>query len=393
MNIKRQIAIICFKYPPRYSGYGQQLKSVLLKVNKINPKFQVVLLTAYSDSKIEENTLLRIIPLGSKKEISEKYNFYIFCLNLFFWLVKNRNEYQIIHCIKAGPEAIIANTISKYFKKRLIVKIAQDELSDNELNGLKGIKYCMRKFRHYLLKNVDKYIAISEEIEKNLICKVSSSTEIIRLPNGVDIITNYPLTNIDDMVFLRNFLGLPQADIILLFVGAINKRKGVFDLLNALDKIDICPVSVSLIICGPLLEKIDFFKLVDKIKQKQNNIQITYKGKVNNVTQYMQAADIFILPSHSEGLPNVLLEAAACGLGLIATDIGGNRDVVIDRETGILVSTNDNDSLKEKIISLIENKYYRKKLGSNARMRIEEIFSIEKIAEKYIEIYESMLDN
>lgn len=159
--MEKNIAIICFKYPPEYSGYGKQLKSVITEMKKYHHNFKLMLLTAYKSSKMEENEFLKVIPLGCEKIKNEGIIFYIFCLRTFLWLIFNSKHYSIIHCIKAGPEAIVANIASKIFHKPLIVKVAQDELSEIELKNAKGLKKLLRRIRHMMLKNVDYFVAIS----------------------------------------------------------------------------------------------------------------------------------------------------------------------------------------------------------------------------------------
>lgn len=388
--MNRNIVLICFKYPPKYSGYGKQLKSVVTEMKKYHPDLKLILLTAYECSKIEEDEFLKVIPLGCENIKKESIVFYIFCLRTFFWLVINRSYYSVIHCIKAGPEAVVANIVSKIFHKPLIVKVVQDELSNKELESVKGLKMLLRKARHIMLRNVDYFVAISDEIEENLKRIISESSRILRIPNGVDTKKFYPIS-FKEKIRFRNMLKLPEHDIIILFVGAISKRKGILDLLETM-KIIETDYKVTLVICGPILEELDIGKIIDEINNKKKNIKIIYRGEINNVDEYMKAADIFVLPSYSEGLPNVLLEAAATGLTLVATDIGGNRDIIKDSENGFLIKTGDLQSLKKHIEDLVENNDKRLSMSLKSLEIIKNRYSLEQVATEYLKLYTSLLN-
>lgn len=386
--MKKNIVLICYKYPPEYSGYGKQLSSVLHSMNKIEHDFGFTILTAYKSSKAEENMNVSVVPLGSKIFNKQSFFFYIFCIKLMFWLILNRREYSIIHCIKAGPEAIVANFISKIFRKKLIVKVAQDELSVREIEVASRPKRIGRKARHLLLRTVDNYIAISEEIEENIKKTISRNKGVFNIPNGVNEKQYHPVEN-SVKLDIRLNLELPSDDVIILFAGAINKRKGVVDLLEAINKLNN-KKKCTVVMCGPILEDIDFERKIKKINKTKKNIDIIYKGKVNNTDEYMKAADIFILPSYSEGLPNVLLEAAASGLALIATDIGGNRDIIKDGRNGFLVPINTPTVLANKIDALIDDDELRLEMGIEAVRYIKSSFTLEHVSNMYFQLYESI---
>ncbi|GLO67575.1 glycosyltransferase [Oceanobacillus kimchii] len=376
--MKKNIVIVCYKYPPEYSGYGLQLKSILDKMNL--GRLNITILTVHSSSKSEQTNNIRIISLGND---NNQISTYAFSFRAFIWLVKNRNKYSLIHCIKAGPEAIASNIISKIFSKKIIVKVAQDEMSDREIGSSKGLIRFNRKLRHKILSNVDYFVAISEEINKSLKQRISRSSHVLRIPNGVDIEKYKPIGEKQKKELkLQLNIEINESPIIL-FAGAINKRKGVHDLLKAIDLLDE-DINCTFIFCGPILEKIDF---MDYVEQYNENIKLIYAGKVSNLNQFMKISDIFILPSYSEGLPNVLLEAAASGLALLSTDIGGNRDIVKDSVNGFLVSTNDSKSLKEKVEILIKRENIRKEMGNNSRKIAVNKFNLDKIAKTYSDLY------
>lgn len=381
------IVLVSFKYPSVYSGYGKQLQLVTEDIIKKNKDTEIVVLTGYNESIASSKDKLKVISLLNRKNDNNSKSVFPFSVEVIKWLIRNKDNYNVIHCVKAGPEAIACNLVSKVLRKPLIVKVAQDEMSDREITSTQGLKRLNRLIRHKLLKSVNIFIAISEEIENNLKTRVSQNTHIARIPNGVDTDKFHPVLE-DEKKEIRTKLQIPINETVLLYVGAINKRKGIIDLLDALELYD-SKHSLKVIICGPTLENINFEERVKNISHSKN-IQIDYRGNVKNVQDYMKMADMFILPSYSEGLPNVLLEAGSTGLPLVATDIGGSRDIVVNNKNGYIVKTNDPIGLNDKISILSENKELRKVMGKSSREIIQNSFALNKVSEAYIKLYKEL---
>jgi glycosyltransferase involved in cell wall biosynthesis len=101
--------------------------------------------------------------------------------------------------------------------------------------------------------------------------------------------------------------------------------------------------------------------------------------------------DIFVLPSLSEGLSMALLEAMAAGLPVVATDVGGNPELVVDGTTGYLVPPKRSEDLADRLILLLRNKSQAQWFGQNGRMRVREHFSLEQMINKYQDLYTQCL--
>jgi len=114
---------------------------------------------------------------------------------------------------------------------------------------------------------------------------------------------------------------------------------------------------------------------------------IEWKGYSKNMLETLSSASIICLPSYREGLPKVLLEAAAIGRPLVATDVPGCREIVRDGYNGILIHSKDIDSLYDAIVTLVDDEQMRKKMGKNSRKLIENELSAEIINSQIIELY------
>ena len=135
-------------------------------------------------------------------------------------------------------------------------------------------------------------------------------------------------------------------------------------------------------------------KVREKIETLNINKNILLLGKVDTVINYYCAADIFVLyTSPLEGLPITLLEASSCSLTIISTSVSGIPSLIKDKENGLLLEYGDKNGLAQAIKMMVADKGSRKQFGKNARKRIEENYNLERTIDKYIQLYEGMVEN
>ena len=116
-----------------------------------------------------------------------------------------------------------------------------------------------------------------------------------------------------------------------------------------------------------------------------------YMGMRNDIAELLHSLDLFVLSSTTEGISLTLLEAMASGLPVVATEVGGNPEVVIDGLTGYLVPAKDPKAMANKLRLLIEDGNLRQKMGVEGRKRVVENFSIKETAKQYEELYNEVL--
>jgi glycosyltransferase involved in cell wall biosynthesis len=114
-------------------------------------------------------------------------------------------------------------------------------------------------------------------------------------------------------------------------------------------------------------------------------------GARADIPVLLNALDIFVLPSLSEGLPMSVLEAIACGLPVVATEVGGMPEVVVHGHTGLLVSSQDVEQLTAALVTLIQQPGLRRRLGRQGRARAVAHFSLQRMVHDYQLLYESLL--
>jgi glycosyltransferase involved in cell wall biosynthesis len=183
--------------------------------------------------------------------------------------------------------------------------------------------------------------------------------------------------NAEKVIVLANPVELPlqipernnSEQLNLVFLGKINQRKGVFDLLSAFAKLE-----------GELRQKAiltiagtgELERAIDLAEQLQIDKQVHFIGWIDPAQRdyLLSQADVFLLPSYNEGLPMALLEAMSWGLPSIATPVGGIGEVVTHNQTGLLVEPGNVNELAKAMQSLIDNESLRVRLGTAARIRV-----------------------
>ncbi len=199
--------------------------------------------------------------------------------------------------------------------------------------------------------------------------------------NSVDLSDFSPLAKIAS----RYKLGIPSDAIVLVSVGRLEKQKGYPYLIKALP---LLPHNANrvLYILGEGKERKELQMQINSIPSKVHML-----GSVPNVREYIAVADIFVMPSLWEGFSLALLEAAAMGLPIIATDVGGNGELIENGKSGILVAPKDPRALADAIALVSGHKEKSKKMGKAARQKAVASFSLTAMTQVYEALYEILL--
>ena len=118
---------------------------------------------------------------------------------------------------------------------------------------------------------------------------------------------------------------------------------------------------------------------------------VRFLGQRDDVCSLLKASDLFCLPSRSEGMSNALLEAMACRLPCVATDVGGNSEVVVDGETGFLVPSEQPDTLAARIVAILRDKKLAKRMGQIGRRVVESKFTVQHMVRRLALLYDDLL--
>jgi glycosyltransferase involved in cell wall biosynthesis len=378
--------MVSVNYPPSYSGASIQAHSVNKIVIKNKIGINVLANRKSNDPTIIDGINTKRLPPKSKNPTLRGLRLIIWSVNVIICLILHRNNYDIIHILDSYYPAEILTLVGRILRKKVVVKnsIGRGAISKNKIH---------RNFRLMVLKRLATMIAISRETYEEL--RKYDFRNIVTIPNGVDTDIFKPSTQ-ENKSLLRSDLDIDQSSVVVLYVGLLNKRKGIDHLLHAwVDIVTECP-SAELLLVGPSKDKSFLLAIHKFIFDNKLSDRVKILGTRPNIQEYMQAADIFVFPSEREGLPNALMEAMSSSLPCIARTIGGVVDLIDNEDNGILCNGADKmlvDNLQKAIIKLIRDRAMRNRLGQAARQRIIQDFSIQKSAGSYIKLYTDLVDN
>lgn len=203
---------------------------------------------------------------------------------------------------------------------------------------------------------------------------------------GVDLNRFKP--NLSIRLSLRAQLGIPRDEIVYLFIGRLNKDKGILDLAVAFKNLTNEDPNVHLLVVGPDEEGI--YSRIAKMLFSCS-AQLHCVGYSEKPEEYMACADILCLPSYREGFGSVVIEAAAVGLPAIVSDIYGLQDAVINYQTGILHQPKNIDEMTAAMRALGKNSRLRNKMAKLAKSRAEACFSTSTLVSEMRNYYISVL--
>ena len=226
-----------------------------------------------------------------------------------------------------------------------------------------------------LYRFADKIITVSEGVKTDLIEEFkipSRNIQVIYNPidlNRVSELSNCPVEH--------NFF--KEAGPVLLSVGRLVPQKGFDILLNAFSSI-VNQIEARLIILGEGPEEESLSKLAEGLKITE---KVSFLGFQNNPFKFISKADVFVLSSHYEGLPMVMLEAMACGTPIVSTDCKyGPVEILKNGQYGLLVPIGDADALSRTILSLLKNRVLRERVSRLGKERVKD-FSSDGIIKQY----------
>lgn len=175
--------------------------------------------------------------------------------------------------------------------------------------------------------------------------------------------------------------------LIVLFVGWIMKEKGVFDIFEASKILNkVRDKEVKFVFLGDGIAKDDLVAMVEARVYKDAYFEFPGWTYGNEKMNFLKTADVFVLPSYSEGMPNSLMEAMASGIASVSTEVGAVPDLIINGETGILTQPGDVNALAEALNVLLSDEVLREKLALNGKQRIIRNHSLGSAVDKFKKI-------
>ncbi len=248
--------------------------------------------------------------------------------------------------------------------------------------GLRLLDTIMAGFATRVL--VDSFSQRQFLIENRVVSEEKSSVLGMGSISGVDTIRFHPDPGARHA--LREKCGIPSGDVVFIYVGRLNRDKGIPELIIAFEHVAERIPGTWLLVVGPDEESME--ALMDRSPARPRMVRVGY---TTTPETFLAAADIFVLPSHREGFGSTVIEAAAAGIPSIASRIYGLTDAVADGQTGLLHTSGAIDELAEAMARLAGDPNERRRMGAAARTRAETEFAMPKVTANTLAFYASAL--
>ncbi len=231
-----------------------------------------------------------------------------------------------------------------------------------------------------------------EDADTAVRSRIMSASDILHIGNGVNIEKFQPDLPLGD--HCRKELGIDSNQVVITYMGRLVREKGILDLVKAFSVISESHHHCRLVIVGDNSTAGDrdtttLDEMNEMIEDAGLKERIIMTGFRNDPERILAASDIFVLPSYREGLPRSICEAMACGVPVIATNIRGCREQVIDGHTGYLFPPGDVQALVGCLDELVNRQGNRLSMGKAGRKVAEEHFSETTVVERQLGVYRS----
>lgn len=371
-----------------YGGPGMTAFRMYKEINN-NGNIHTTLVHGSIHQTKKESVFESVIQLG--KLSTNRISQIVFLFRARRWLRKNAKKYDVFHGLQGFNTTIYpAKWFEEFSGKPAFVKLVahkSDLNTNSKFLDLLGNYERRRK----AVTQLSGIFAISSSIQQELLSMGMDSNLIYNVSNGVDLETFSPVKNEIEKQELLKKLNLKNRTTIL-FLGSITKRKNPSILVESIKHLEESGLDCQLVIVGPVSET-EELERVNKAKAiLKDPDRIIVRNFVKNTSQYLKIADVFSLISKNEGMPNAVLEAMACGVVVVSTEISGVKDVIKNEINGYLMPPDADAST----VALVLKKALTTDNSEKVKLSLEYIrekHDNKDIAQRHLSIFSSCVNS
>jgi len=294
--------------------------------------------------------------------------------------VIDREQLDILHVHYAMPHAISA-ILARDIAER-DVKIVTT-LHGTDITVL-GFDKTFKRMITYGIEQSDAVTAVSDDL-------VARTRQQLNIKRDIEVIYNFVNETVyykKDREFLKKQYHIAQDEKVIIHISNFRKVKRIPDIIQTFYKVSK-ETKAKLVLVGDGPEIQTAFDLVDELGIRD---RVLFLGRQKNISDLLSMADLILLMSEQESFGLVLLEAMACEVPAIGTNIGGIPEVIVHGETGYLAELGDSETAAKYAIDLLDNEELLNKFSKRSYERARDVFHSRQIVKQYIELYDNLLN-
>lgn len=378
------VTILCFYYYPQAGGGADRLMQRVAE-SLAGAGWRMTVLTQAIKGLPRQESINGVLVRRTAVWRAPGMRFFSYMASALSAEALRRDAGRVIHLNQMYLHVPLALWLRRLRRERVIVRVACGG-PHGDLARLRGLPFGLGRWVLRAARRADAIISLTDQITEEL-CEAGFRRErIVQIANGIDSARFAPALP-EQRDELRRQLDLPQDCPIALFAGRLESQKAADVLLRAWKQVHAHQPEALLLLAGDGSLRTELESL-----SRSLGIQdaVRFLGQTDHMLALYQSADLFVLPSWSEGMSNALLEAMACGLMPVATAIPGTTEVVTHEREGLLVTAGSETELAAALERSISDEALRASLSATARQRILDHFTIEQVARRYAEVYQQV---
>jgi glycosyltransferase involved in cell wall biosynthesis len=248
-----------------------------------------------------------------------------------------------------------------------------------------------RRVQRHVCRLADCVLVNAEAVKRWLVADGYDGSRIVVIPNGVDL-SRFAMPA--DRAQLRHALGMPATVKLVAVVSRLAALKGIEDFIDAAALVARRHDDVRFLVVGepsPINNRAYVDDLQSRARDRGLTDRVIFTGLRSDVPALLSAVDVSVMPSLNEALSNVLLESMAAGAAVVATDVGGTAEALVDGNNGVLIPPGNPTVMADAIVRLVDNPAYARELGENARRTIRDRYSLDRMVASTETLYDELL--
>jgi glycosyltransferase involved in cell wall biosynthesis len=367
---KLDVLFCTLEYPPGLCGGAEHQAS--LQAEELARRGHSVTVVCPRSRGMRSETRNGVWILRLPKIRRRPFNMASYLMMLTAWLLVRGRRFDVCHVHLATIQAHLVVAVATVIRRPVYVKVAAGG-AIGDVNRRKALRWLTRSIGFRRAARVQ---ALSQEIADDLVGVGVAEERIVRIPNGLDLHTFAPVDEAGQRS-ARAALSLPAAPAIVLYMGRFVRYKGLADLLEAWRIAS--PSDAILLLVGAPTPDSPF-----PVPREREGFLV--RSWTDDVAGYLHAADVFVHPSHSDGMSNSLLEAMACGVAPVATAIGAVEGLLEDGQNSLLVPPNAPVELAVALARMTSDQSMRVQIGKGAAQTALQ-YSIDGVVDRIEDVY------